>query len=159
MVFISLFFFYFFFLHLKYLQKLRAENDLYLDFEPSLIKRWLYLHVFAVCWVDGGGVAVPPQYDDGGQHIERGIKLQNENRNTDFIFSSQHLCFPTAVLDSVVLVKWQVYSRLTANPKAEALCRMMETAGKKTEREKCSNEQQVTSKQPALSVCVHWYLC
>lgn len=37
-------------------------------------------HVFAVSRVDGCGVAVAPQDDDGGQHVQRGVKLQKEDR-------------------------------------------------------------------------------
>lgn len=48
-------------------------------------------------------------------------------------------------------VRRGLYSRLTANPNAEALCRMMETAGKETER------QWVTSNMTQRSYA-HWYL-
>lgn len=37
------------------------------------------LHVLTVRRVDGGGVAVPPQHDDGGQHVERGVELQKND--------------------------------------------------------------------------------
>lgn len=55
-----------------------------------------------------------------------------KTKNICLIFSlPQH-----TALAIVALVTWRLYSQLTANPKAEALWRMMETAGKKTDREK-----------------------
>lgn len=41
-------------------------------------------HVLAVGRVDGGRVAVAPQHDDGGQHVQRGVKLQSENTHSSW---------------------------------------------------------------------------
>ena len=34
-----------------------------------------------MCRVNGGGVTIAPHHDDGGQHVQGGIKLQRVNNN------------------------------------------------------------------------------
>ena len=86
--------------------------------------------------MDGCSVAVSPHYNNRGQHVQRGIKLQAITKNTHFTISYLQ------VLAIEALVKWRLYSLLTANPKAEALWRMTETAGEK-QRERNIHKRQI----------------
>lgn len=83
--------------------------------------------------MDGGGIAVPPQNYDRRQHVQSGVKLQPEREK-----NQSHRQGSLAVVD---VKQW----RLTANPKAEALWRMTETAGKKSRGQVNETQQHLFS--------------